>query len=122
MALAGRSCSRRRAVALADAQWLRVVRLHWAVENNCHHTFDTAFAEDDKTWIEDSPRGALAVLLLRRIAYNLITLFRSVTQRSDERRAMPWADLLRGFAQALVALTEAQLEGLRARNNAVAPA
>jgi hypothetical protein len=109
-------------VALSDPQWLRVVRLHWAVDNNCHHTFDTVFAEDDKPWIEDSPRGALAVLLLRRIAYNLMTLFRSVTQRSDERRAMPWADLLRGFAQALVALTEAQLQDLRARNNAVAPA
>jgi hypothetical protein len=102
-------------VSLSDKQWLRVVRLHWAVENNCHHTFDTVFAEDDRPWIEDCPRGALAVLLLRRIAYNLMALFRSVTQRSEERRAMPWADLLVGFAQALVALTAPQLEGLRPR-------
>ena len=27
-------------VSLADTQWLRVVRLHWGVENNCHNTFD----------------------------------------------------------------------------------
>jgi hypothetical protein len=102
-------------VALGDGQWLRVARLHWGVENNCHNTFDTALSEDDKPWIEDCPRGALAVLLLRRIAYNLLALFRSVTLRSEERRAMPWTDLLRGFAYAFVALTEAHLDGLRTR-------
>lgn len=106
--------------ALADAQWLRLVRLHWGVENNCHNTFDTVFCEDDKPWIEDSPQGALAVLLLRRIAYNLLALFRSVTQRSEERRRMPWAELLRGVAQALFAITEVHLADLRPRNNAAA--
>jgi hypothetical protein len=108
-------------VALSGANWLRVVRLHWAVENQCHHTFDTVFREDDKPWIQDCPRGALAVLLLRRVAYNLMALFRSVTQRSEERRAIPWRDLLRGFAQALVALTTAELTGLRLRGHAAAP-
>jgi hypothetical protein len=107
-------------VALADAQWLRVVRLHWGVENNCHNTFDTVFCEDDKPWIQNSPQGALAVLLLRRIAYDLLALFRSVTLRSEDRRHMPWADLLRGLAQAFVAITEAQLAGLRPRNSAAA--
>ena len=102
-------------IALADAQWLRVVRLHWGVENNCHNTFDTVFREDDKPWIQDCPKGALAVLLLRRVAYNLLALFRSVTQRSEERRRLPWADLLRGVAQALVAVTEAHLAGMRPR-------
>ncbi len=105
---------------LADTQWLRVVRLHWAVENNCHNTFDTVFCEDDNPWIEDSPQGALAVLLLRRIAYDLLALFRSVTLRSDERRRMPWADLLRGFAHAFVVVTDANLAGLRLRNTAAA--
>jgi len=106
-------------VARSNAQWLRLVREHWAVENNCHHTFDTAFREDDKPWIEDCPQGTLAVLLLRRIAYNLLALFRSVTQRAEERRRMPWADLLRGFAQALVALTEEHVARLRHRTYAV---
>jgi len=107
-------------VALADAQWLRLVRWHWGVENNCHNTFDTVFCEDDKPWIKDSPQGPLAVLLLRRIAYNLLALFRSVTQRSEERRRLPWADLLRGVAQVLVAVTEAHLADLRPRNTAAA--
>jgi hypothetical protein len=107
-------------VALSDSQWLRVVREHWAVENQCHHTFDAVFDEDDKPWIEDSPQGALAVLLLRRVAYNMLALFRSVTQRSEERRRIPWADLLRGVAQALVAATEATLANLRPRTLAAA--
>lgn len=109
-------------VALSDTQWLRLAREHWGVENQCHHTFDTVFSEDDKPWIEDSPQGALAVLLLRRIAYNLMALFRSVTQRSDERRSIPWSDLLRGIAHALIALTEPDLDNLRTRNLAAAPA
>ena len=65
---------------LSAQQWLRVVRLHWGIENDVHHTLDTAFAEDDPPWLDTHPRGALVVALLRRIAYNLIALFRSVTQ------------------------------------------
>lgn len=87
---------------LTDAQWLLVARLHWAVENNVHNTLDTVFEEDDHPWIESSPKGALVVALLRRIALNLLVLFRSVTQRSEERRAMPWADLVRNVWLALV--------------------
>ncbi len=36
-----------------------------------------------------------AVLLLRRIAYTLLALFRAVTLRSDDHRAMRWLVLLR---------------------------
>src|SRR6266545_2981924 len=36
---------------LTPAQWLRLVRSHWGVESS-HHTLDTAFAEDDRPWIE----------------------------------------------------------------------
>ena len=32
---------------LTSAQWLRVMRRHWGVKNETHHTLDTAFAEDD---------------------------------------------------------------------------
>jgi hypothetical protein len=40
--------------------------------------------------IEAHPRAALVGAVLRRIAYTLLSLFRSVTQRSDERRNVPW--------------------------------
>lgn len=58
---------------LSPAQWLLFVGSHWGAESN-HHTLDTAFAEDDRCWIEADPHGMLAVLLLRRIAYTLLAL------------------------------------------------
>src|SRR6266568_8040730 len=66
---------------LSSTHWLHLVRRHRGVENNNHHTFDTAFAEDDRPWIEADADGMLAVLLLRRIAYTLLALFREVTLR-----------------------------------------
>ena len=100
---------------LAPRQWLKVVRAHWAVENNNHHTLDTAFAEDERPWIEADENGMLAVLMLRRIAYTLLALFRAVTQRSEENRAMRWKALLARVRDALVAATEETLAGLRTR-------
>lgn len=99
---------------LSPKQWLLLVRLHWGIENNCHHTLDTVFEEDDRPWIKSEPRGALVVALLRRVADNLVTLFRSVTQRSAERRATPWRDILRWFRNALLVATDADVD-LRAR-------
>lgn len=101
--------------ALQPRQWLSVVRAHWGVENNNHHTFDVAFEEDDRPWIKAEPIGALAVLVLRRVAYTLLTLFRSVTQRSDEKRQMPWKALLRWVYRAVVAASETDVQGLRPR-------
>jgi hypothetical protein len=100
---------------LSPAQWLRVVRLHWAVENNCHGTLDTAFAEDDHPWIESNPQGALVVALLRRLALDLLALFRSVTQRASERRLVAWKSLMRALALMLITLSPIDAAGLRAR-------
>ena len=105
---------------LSPRQWLLVVRSHWAVENNCHNTWDTVFEEDDHPWIRKDPQGMVVVMLLRRIAYNLLALFRSVTQRSDERRHMPWRDLLRWLWHAVLAATEDDCRGLRAREASAA--
>jgi hypothetical protein len=96
---------------LTPAQWLLLVRSHWGVES-AHYTLDTAFAEDDRPWIEADPHGMLAVLLLRRIAYTLLALYRAVTLRSDEHRASPWKPLLTWVRDVLVAATEEQLAGL----------
>jgi hypothetical protein len=57
----------------------------------------------------------LAVLVLRRIAYTILALFRSVTLRSDHNRATPWLVLLRSVRDALVAATAEHLAGLRPR-------
>lgn len=100
---------------LSGKQWLELARSHWGVENNSHHTLDVAFEEDDRPWIVADGHGMLAVLILRRIALTLLTLFRSVTQRSEEKRAMPWKSLLSWMRDALVAATQDQIGSLRQR-------
>jgi Transposase DDE domain len=101
---------------LSGEQWLTLVRNHWAVENNCHWTFDAIFQEDDHPWIESDPRGTVVMTLLRRIAYNLLALFRAVTQRSQEKRQMPWRGLLRWVYATVVGAAEWQVAGLRQRD------
>jgi hypothetical protein len=104
--------------ALSAEQWLHVVRRHWAVENDCHGVWDKLLREDDQPWIvagEGACQGTLNVMLLRRIAFNLLALFRNVTQRAEERRLTPWRDLCRWVYNALIAAQPADLAGLRQR-------
>jgi hypothetical protein len=74
----------------------------------------------DKPWIEANANGMLAVLLLRRIAYTLLALYRAVTLRSDEGRATEWKDLLARVRDALVALSPDHILDLRTRETAPA--
>ncbi len=106
--------------ALTHAQWLQVFRDHWGVENQCHNTWDTAFAEDKQPWIKTDPKGMIAVLLLRRMAYNLLALYRSVTQRSEERRQTPWKTVMRWVYNMLIAARSTDLQGLGDRKVAYA--
>jgi hypothetical protein len=101
--------------ALSPKQWIMISRGHWAVENNCHHTFDAVLREDTKPWITSNANGMLAVLLLRRLAYNILSLFRTVTQRSAQGRHMPWRDLCRWFYNTLLLVNNEHLDGLRTR-------
>lgn len=100
---------------LTAEQWLLIARRHWAVENNLHGTLDVAFEEDDFPFMPSSPKGSLNVMLLRRIAFNLLALFRGVTQRSVEKRATPWATLFDNLFIALVSASAETVEGLRVR-------
>ncbi len=100
---------------LSGEQWIALTRGHWAVENNCHHTWDAVFKEDDRPWIVSAAQGTVVTFLLRRIAYNILTLFRSRTLRSAKKRKTPWRDLVRWFYNALISATEDQVAGLRAR-------
>ena len=100
---------------LSAKQWIALARLRWGVENQGHHTLDVAFAEDKHPWITANVKGMVAVLMLRRIAYNLLALFRNVTQRSEANRRTPWKDLKRWVYNALISATDAQVAGLRPR-------
>lgn len=97
--------------ALTGDQWLEMIRRRWAVENECHNTWDRIFQEDDRPWVHD-PQGMVATMMLRRIAYTLLALFRSVTQRSEARRSTPWETLMRDLYNVLVSAQEHHLEGL----------
>ena len=105
--------SSRAASSLTPAQWLHIVRAHWGVENDNHRTFDVAFEEDDRPWIEADANGMLAVLLLRRIAYTLLALFRSVSLRSDEGRAIAWKELFLWLRDSLVGAQPEHILNLR---------
>ena len=74
--------------------------------------------EDDRPWIDADAQGAMVIMLLRRIAYNILTLLREVTRRPADRRGPAWRDLCRWFYNALIAATVAQLVGLRKRRPA----
>jgi len=97
---------------LSPSQWLLLIRRHWRVET-AHQILDTALAEDDHPWVVSCPRATVVVSILRRIAYTLLSLFRSVTQRSAEARAVAWKQLFRQVTNVLVSATAEQLQGLR---------
>ena len=82
-------------------------------------TWDAIFREDERPWIKNHPKGALVVALLRRIASNMVALFRSVTQRSEEKRKTPWKNLLRQIYNAVITGELAEVKTLRPRNTAV---
>lgn len=100
---------------LTGAQWLRIVRLMWGVENAVHCTLDKSMREDEHPWIQSNPKAALVIALLRRIAYNLLALFRSVTLRSERSRSTTWKLLMRWVELALLTATHDDVAGLRSR-------
>lgn len=100
---------------LTSRQWLRVIRGHWGVENGCHWTLDAILSEDERPWIEEDPQGMVVVLVLRRVAYNLLTMYRSVTQRSEERRETPWKKVVSWFLEMLLNAREPDVRELRPR-------
>jgi hypothetical protein len=100
--------------ALTGDQWLTLVRRRWAVENECHNLWDTAFAEDERPWIL-LPQGMVVVMLLRRLASNLLALYRSVTTRAEHKRKQPWPHLLRAIWTALLQATKEAMADLRRR-------
>lgn len=104
---------------LTAEQWLFATVKHWGVETT-HQVLDTAFQEDERPWIEADANGMLIVLVLRRIAYTLLTLFRSVTLRASENRLRPWCEFIDWVDKTLTVTTAKMLAGLRALENIAA--
>jgi len=99
---------------LSAQQWLTVVRRHWAVETT-HQVLDVTFQEDEHPWVTQNPRLTATIMVLRRIAYTLLSIFKNITQRSDHRRQEPWHRLLTRIRDALLHATSDTFDGLRKR-------
>jgi hypothetical protein len=106
---------------LTAAQWLRIIVLRWGVESS-HQILDTAFQEDKRPWITKDAQGALAVMLLRRVVYTILTLFKHVTLRAEDNHLMPWRKLMERIKDVLKWATEDVVDGLRSPSFKVPPA
>ena len=85
---------------LDAGQWAQTIRLHWRVENDGHKTLDVTFEEGKHPWTRN-PHGMVVIGLLRRLAFNHVSLFRSVYLRAEHHRETPWKKLLERFCDAL---------------------
>ncbi len=99
---------------LTAADWLTLLRRRWSVENDCHNTWDKILREDTRPWLK-APAGMVVVMVMRRLAYNLLTLYRSVTTRAESKRARPWKDLIEEIYVSLIRATLETLAGMRSR-------
>lgn len=99
---------------LKSDEWLELIRRRWSVENENHNTFDRILREDERPWLR-RPRGMLVIQLLRRIVYNLLSLYRSVTTRSETKRQRSWTDLLQSLHASLLQATLEVMAGVRRR-------
>ena len=109
------------AAEIAAKKWTKLIVLRWGVETS-HQVLDGAFAEDDRPWITCNAQGALAIMILRRIAYTIMTLFKSVTQRSDDNRALPFRKVMEWLKDALKWPNAEEFKNLRTRRFALPPA
>jgi hypothetical protein len=107
--------------ALSAEKYLELVVLRWGVES-AHQILDTAFAEDKRPWITSDAQGALAIMIARRVVYTVLTLFKSVTQRSDDNRQQPFRKIMEWIKDAMKMATREELKALRPRKFAVPPA
>jgi hypothetical protein len=109
------------ACELSPEKWLQLIVQRWGVET-VHQILDCAFEEDKHPWITSDANGALVVMLLRRLVYTLMTLYKSVTLRSEGHREMTWRELMAQIRDTLEWARDDILQGLRPRTFAVPPA
>ena len=109
------------ATELSGEKWLKLIVLRWGVET-VHQILDGAFDEDDRLWITEHANGALVVMLLRRLVYTVMTLYKSVTLRSEENREMTWADLMAQIRDTVKWAHAEAVAGLRPRTFTLPPA
>lgn len=81
---------------LSPLQLLRLIRQHWAIENDCNWTFDMQFGEDDLRWCAQNT-AILALGALRMVAYNIMQRLRKchvmVQRKNAADTPRPWRQM-----------------------------
>ncbi len=67
---------------LSPARLLKLVRLHWGIENNCNWTADMIFDEDSSRPC-NLENGPVVIPWLIILAYNIVAVFRAHLPRKD---------------------------------------
>lgn len=80
---------------------LRLVRLHWAIENRHHWTLDLVLQEDERQPCLHSRTALEVTAWLRVLAYNLLSSWRAAQPLKD-RRPVAWARACELLRDALV--------------------
>jgi len=108
---------------LIPEKWLALIVLRWGVETS-HQILDlrNAFDEDNHPWIGTNAKGALAVQILRRVVYTLMTLYKSVTIRNEDDAEASWRRHMEWVKDTLKWPNAEELNDLRVRSYAVPPA
>ena len=100
---------------LTPWQLLRLVRLHWGIENDCNWTFDMQFGEDDGAWCTQN-KATLVLGALRMIAYNILQWLRKVHVQVEHARVdntpRPWRSVFELVHRYLVATGKGLMQSL----------
>jgi predicted transposase YbfD/YdcC len=88
-------------VELSFAHLLRLVRLHWAIENRHHWTLDVVLEEDERQPCLHSRSSLEVTAWLRVLAYNLLSAWRARLPLKD-RLLVAWARACETLRDALV--------------------
>lgn len=96
-------------VELAFRHLLRLVRLHWAIENQHHWTLDVVLKEDARQPCMASACSLEVTAWLRTLAYNLLAVWRAMLSL-NRRTRVRWKRACETLRDALVhGLTEVSL-------------
>lgn len=108
---------------MTPEKWLRLIVCRWGVETS-HQILDErgAFDEDNHPWITKDAQGALVVMLLRRVVFTMLTLYRYVTLRADENHQLSFRRLMKLLENTVKWPRSAPFEGLKERVFAIPPA
>ncbi len=97
---------------LTPWQLLKLVRLHWSIENDCNWTFDMQFGEDDGAWCTQQ-KATLVLGALRMIAYNMLQWLRKVHLVVRRERVpdtpWPWRSLFELMHRYLLAVSQERM-------------